>query len=189
MFLALLFFHLLAVALLFAGMGIEIAAIVQLHRASTVSAVRVAMQNGPMVGAFMSSGLVLLLAMGIALVYVGGFGWQPWSATALFVTVVLGINGPLTNGKRGEALAKTAATSPEGPVTPQLDAARSDRFWNYSIFTSAFELIAALYLMSSKPALMQCVWAVVAAAVLALIPMLLLLRRYKAPAATASSTS
>lgn len=171
MFLALLFFHLLAVALLFAGMGIEIAATVQLHRATTVGGVRAAMQNGPLIGVFMSTGLVLLLAMGIALVYVGGFGWQPWTTIALILAIVLGINGPVTNGKRGEAIASKAAASPEGPITRELRAARSDRLWNYSVFITALELVAALYVMSNKPGLIQCILAVVLAAALAFVPL------------------
>ncbi|HEV3154854.1 MAG TPA: hypothetical protein VGZ02_13690 [Candidatus Baltobacteraceae bacterium] len=177
MFLTLLFLHLVAVALLFSGMGIELAAILQLHRAATVSAIRAAMQNGPLVGMLMSSGLLLLLAMGIAMVYTGGTGWQPWTTIALIVTLALGINGPITNGKRGEAIAKLAEETPDGPVTQRLEAMRCDRFWNYSIFTSAAELFVALYIMSNKPSAAYCVAAVVAGAVVGSIPVLMFVKR------------
>lgn len=77
-FLILLFFHLLAVAILFAAMGIELAEYVALHRAQTIAQARAALSNSSLIGPLMGSGVLLLVAMGVAMVYVGGFAWQPW---------------------------------------------------------------------------------------------------------------
>lgn len=182
MFLTLLFFHLVAVALLFSGMGIEIAAVLALHRASSVEQIRAAMLNGPLVGPLMGLGALLLITMGVAMVYSGSFGWQPWDTVTLILTLALVINGPITNGRRGEAIAKMAASAQNGSIPPELHARRSDRFWNYSIFTTAFELIAALYLMSNKPGLTACIVAVALAGVAGLVPMLILTSNKTAPA-------
>lgn len=177
MFLILLFLHLLAVAMLFAAVGIELAVYVALHRAQTVAQARAALSNGPLIGPIMGSGVLLLVAMGVAMVYVGGFGWQPWTIVVFIVTIVLAVNGPLTNGKRGEALYRLAQNATDGPITPELEAARLDRVLNYSVFMTACELIAALYIMSNKPGLAGSLWAVAIAAAVALFPTALVTRK------------
>ena len=170
MFTALLFLHLLAVAMLFAAIGLELAAYYQLHRATTVSQARAAMLNMPLVGPLMGGGVGLLIVAGLSMVYVGGFGWQPWVAVAVIVTVLLAINGPVTNGKRGEAIYALIDKAPDGPITPEIIAARADRVLNYSVFVTACELVAALYIMTNKPGLIACIAAVLIAAVLAALP-------------------
>ena len=123
MFPLLLFLHLVAVALLFSGMGIELAMLLALHRATTVGEVRAAVTNGPLIGPLMGGGAMLLIIMGVAMVYVGGFGWQAWVAVAAAVTIVLTVMGPLVNGRGGQAVHAMAFETPEGPITPQLHAA------------------------------------------------------------------
>lgn len=177
MFLILLFFHLLAVAMLFAAVGIELAMYVALHRAHTVAQARAALSNGPLVGPIMGFGVLLLVVMGVAMVYVGGFGWQAWVIVVLIATIVLAINGPLTNGKRGEALYRLAQNAPDGPITPELETARGDRVLNYSVFMTACELIAALYIMSNKPGLAGSLLTIAIAAAVALAPMALVTRK------------
>jgi hypothetical protein len=176
MLLTLLFFHLLAVAMLFAAVGIELAVYVALHRAHTVAQARAALSNGPLIGPIMGFGVLLLVAMGVAMVYVGGFGWQAWAIVVFIATIVLAVNGPLTNGKRGEALYRLAQNAPDGPITPELETARGDRVLNYSVFMTACELIAALYIMSNKPGLAGSLLTVAIAAVVVLAPMALVTR-------------
>jgi hypothetical protein len=181
MFLILLFFHLLAVAMLFAAVGIELAVYFALHRAQTIAQARAALSNGPLIGPIMGFGVLLLVAMGVAMVYVGGFGWQPWTTVVLIMTIVLAVNGPITNGKRGEALYRLAQNATDGPITPELETARSDRVLNYSVFMTACEFIAALYIMSSKPGLAGSLLAVAIAAMIALVPTALVTRKKAAP--------
>lgn len=187
MFLILLFFHLLAVAMLFAATGIELAVYVALHRAQTVAQARAALSNGPLIGPIMGLGVLLLVAMGLAMVYAGSFGWQPWTVVVFIATIVLAVNGPLTSGKRGEALYRLAQDATDGPITPELEAARSDRVLNYSVFMTACELIAALYIMSNKPGLAGSLWAVAIAAAVALVPMALVTRKKAAPRSNIST--
>jgi hypothetical protein len=180
----LLFFHILAVVMLFSGIAIELAAFARLHRAATLAEVRAATLNFPAVGPLMGIGSLLLISMGIAMVYVGGFGWEPaWIDVAFVVTIVLAVNGPITNGRRSDAIHALAAKAGDGPITAEIQAARADRFLNYSIFLSACELVAALFIMTAKPELGVCISAVVIAAIAAIIPTVLVLRRSEQAAA------
>lgn len=173
----LLFFHILAVIGLFSGMVIEGIALIRVHRASTLADVRAALLNVPLVGPLMGLSTLLLLAMGIAMIYVGGFAWSTGWINAVFgLTIVLAIVGPLINGRRSDALHALALEGGDGPVTAAVDAARRDRLFNYSVFMSFFELLAALYIMVSKPEIMPAVMVIVAAAVLAALPAALVLR-------------
>jgi hypothetical protein len=187
MFLALLFLHLVAVAILFAAMGVELAAYVALHRAQTVAQARAAFWNAPFIGPSMGLGVLLLIAAGVAMIYVGGFRWQPWIIVAFVITIVLAINGPITNGKRGEALYRLAQNAPDGPIPPELAAARADRVLNYSVFMTACELIAALYIMTNKPDLAGSLLTIAIAALVAVVPMALVTRRTAAPKSNVSA--
>jgi uncharacterized membrane protein len=182
----LLFVHLLAVVTIFSGLALELASFFRLHRATTLAEVRAATLNVPLVGPLMGIGVLLLLGAGIALVYVGGFGWAPsWVNVTFVVTLILAINGPVTNGKRSEAIRALALQAGDGPVTPEIQRARCDRFLNYSVFLSACALFAALYVMTTKPGFAGCVAALVIAAIVAIIPTVLVLRSH----ATVSSTA
>ncbi len=176
MFLTLLYVHLIAVAMIFAGIGIEVAAFIALHRAQRAEHVRAALSNTPFIGPLMGIGVLLLVVAGVGMVYMGGFGWQPWALVALIVTILLAMNGPMTNGKRTEALARLAQSTADGPIDGALEIARRDRVLNYSVFLTAFELVAVLYLMSNKPGPAGSVLAVVIAAIVALVPMALVTR-------------
>lgn len=174
----LLFVHILAVVMLFSGIALELVAFTCLHRAATVGEVRAATQNFPFVGPLMGMGSLLLVGAGIALVYAGGFGWsQPWIDVTFFLTLILAVNGPVTNGKRSQAIHRLAAEAPEGPLTADIRRARSDGFLNYSINLSLFELIAALFIMTTKPGISACIGAVLLGAVAAAGTATLLSRR------------
>lgn len=169
---ALLFLHLLAAAMLFAGLGIETAAFIQLHRATTVEQARGAMLPMPMVGPIMGPSAGILILAGLGLAFMTGFGWQPWTVTGLLVAVALAINGPLTNGRRMERIFELVAEAPNGPITARLETARCDRFLTYSVASMLTLLIAMLYVMSNKPPLAGCIIAVLLALAVPLIPAL-----------------
>ena len=174
----LLFFHLLAVVTLFSAMAVELIGFARLHRASTLADVRIATLNFPLVGPMMGLGTLVLIAAGIALIYVGGFGWAPpWVNITFLLTIILAINGPITNGKRCGVIHALATQAGDGPITQEIQAARADRILNYSIYLSAWELVAALFIMTTKPGLAICVTAVLFAAVLAGVATFLVLRR------------
>jgi hypothetical protein len=167
-----LFLHLLAVAGLFIGIGIEVAAFVAAHRAKSAEELRAALVVLPMAGPIMGPSAGLLILMGLAMVYLVGFGWQPWTVVGLIVAVALSINGPLTNGRRGERLHALAGAAPNGPIGAELGAALRDRFLTYSVASMLTLLICMLYVMSNKPALVWCLVAVALALVVPLVPAL-----------------
>lgn len=179
----LLFFHVLAAAGLFVGLSLEIAALVRVHRAETLADARAALLNMPVVGPIMGLSVLVLFAMGISMIYVGGFGWTAgWINVVFALTIVLAILGPAVSGRRGDALHALAASAGDGPITPEVDAGRRDRVFNYMVFLSLFEVIAALYIMITKPELAPAITVAVAAAVVAGVPTALLLRRRSTPA-------
>ena len=183
-----LFFHILAVIGLFTGIAIDVIALLRVHRADTLGEVRAALLNVPVVGPLMGISALVLIAMGIGMIYAGGFGWSAgWINVVFALTVALTILGPAITGRRAEALHALALTSGDGRVPPAVDAARRDRVFNYMIFLSLFELIAALYIMVSKPEALPAVIAAVAAALVAVIPAAMVMRRTSAVAAAAET--
>jgi hypothetical protein len=169
----LLFFHLLGVVLLFGGNILTIIAHARLTRATTLAAVRAATVNFSLIGPFMGAGALLVIVMGIAMVYVGGFGWSlPWINTAFVIAIILAIVGPLISGKRGNALLEAVAKAGDGPIPPDIEARIHDRLWNYAAFLTTCELIALLFIMTVKPGLTVCIVAILLAALIAAIPVL-----------------
>lgn len=69
----------------------------------------------------------------------------------------------------------------DGPITPELEAARSDRVLNYPVFMTACELIAALYIMSNQPRLTGSLLTIAIAAAVALVQMALVTRKKAVP--------
>jgi len=184
----LLFFHILAVVGLFAGIAIELAAVLHVHRANTLAEVRAALLNTPAVGPIMGISSLVLLVMGISMIYVGGFGWSAgWINVVFILTIVLAVLGPAVTGRKADALHAMAAKAGDGAITPAIDAARHDRLFNYMVFMSLLELVAALYVMVAKPEALSAAIVVVAAAVLAVIPAAMVTRRTSAVAAAAET--
>lgn len=165
--------------MLFAGLGIELAALVLLHRAQTLGDVRAAVSPMTIVGPLMISGVVVLLAAGIWLVYAAGYGWQPWNMVSLALTVLVAIVGATINGSRGEAIVAMVKDRADGPIPASVDAARYDPVWNYAILFSVCQLLVLIYLMSAKPSLAMSLAAIVIGALVAFVPSAVLLRRAK----------
>ncbi|MDB5070446.1 MAG: hypothetical protein JWM87_1557 [Candidatus Eremiobacteraeota bacterium] len=168
----LLFVHLLAVALIFLATGIEVAAFIFVRRATTVEQTRAALTPTPMVGPIIGPSAGVLILAGVGMVFAGGFGWQPWIVTGLLVAVALSVNGPLTNGRRMERLYELARAAPSGSITPDLEAARSDRFLTYSVGVLFTLMACMLYVMSNKPPAPVCLAAVAIALIVAAVPIL-----------------
>ncbi len=175
----LLFFHILGVGTIFSALGLELAGFVRVHRATSLAEVRAATLNVPLIGPMMGVGVLLLVGAGIAMVYVSGFGWAPsWVNVTFVLTIILAVNGPITNGKRSEAIRALALQAGDGPISPEIERARCDRFLNYSIFVTACEILVALFIMTTKPAFATCIIAIVLAAAVAVVPTMLVLRRH-----------
>lgn len=174
----LLFFHIIAAIGLFTGISIEVVAVVRVHRAQTLADVRAAVLNVPIVGPIMGLSVLLLLAMGISMIFVGQFDWNAvWINAVFALTILLAIVGPTVTGRKAEALHALAAQAGDGTVSAAVDAARRDRIFNYTVFLMVFELVAALYVMVAKPDLMPVLAVILTAAILAALPPAVLLRR------------
>jgi uncharacterized membrane protein len=173
----LLFFHILGVVGLFVGLAIELLAIVRLQRAETLADARAATLNVPVIAPLMGTSVLLLLSMGIAMVYVGGFGWsQGWIDVVFAVVVAFAIAAPILVGRKLEALHAMAAEGGDGPITAAIERARRGALAQYLVFFGLLATVSALYVMISKPALPQTIALVVAAAAIAVVPTALVLK-------------
>lgn len=187
MLLTLLFFHLLAVTGLFAGIVLELAALMRVWQAATLADIRAACLNVPLVGPIMGLSVLLLVAMGIAMIYVGGFDWSAaWIDVVFLVTIVLAVIGPAVTGKRSDALHAMVKKAGDGVIPAEIDAARRDPALRFLPWLSLFELIAALFIMTTKPQLGVAILAAVLAALFALIPAAAIKPRRAEPAAATS---
>jgi Predicted integral membrane protein (DUF2269) len=168
----LLFLHVVAVALLFIGMGLEVGTLLNASRATTAAQVHAAMGNGRYMGPLMGGSALLLVVVGVGMVQVAGYGWQPWVVTGLVIAILLSAMGPAVNGRRQDAIEALAKQGGDGPITPALDAARRDPVLRYAVAFMITELLAAIYVMTNKPPLATCLVAVVVAALVASVPIL-----------------
>lgn len=178
----LLFFHILGVVGLFVGFALEVIILVRLRAAATLAEMSAAMLNVPLIRPLMVSSVLLVLATGISMVYIGSFGWsQGWIDVVLLVLLVLAVLAPVVVGNRLEGLHEAVERSQNGPITAEMDATRRGRAMNYTIFLSLFETLAALYVMVSKPMLTTVVLLLVLAAVAAVVPTAVILRGGNTP--------
>lgn len=150
---------------------IELGGFLRLQKATTVAEARGAAQNFPLVGPLMGLGGLLLIVAGSALVTVSGLGWSPaWIGLTAAVFVILSVSGPLVNGRRCKRILTLACVGADGPITPELERARNDGLLTYSLFLSACELIAGLFMMTVKPDPFVCIVAVMSAALVPIVP-------------------
>lgn len=180
----LLFFHVLAVCGLFSGAALEIACFARFRRAAGVAEAREALCHVTLVGPIMRASVLLLLAAGLWMVFAFGFGWQPWIVTALVLTITMAAIGGAVNGTRIDALHAGCAQG-DGPLLPQVAAARTDRVLNFAVSLLPCVLVALLFLMTNKPDWPGCIAAAAIAAAAAFVSGLLLSQPRKQAPGTA----
>lgn len=100
----------------------------------------------------------LLLILGSALYMVskhGGDGRIPWTAgwvvVAFGVLIVMAVLGPTVEAGHAKRVLRLATELPDGPVPPALDHARRAPVGTYVAFFGAAQIIATLFLMTTKP--------------------------------------
>lgn len=148
-----LFIHLTGVALLVAGVGLEVVGLACAPRARFVGQLRGAMFGGQFLPKLMPAAVVIIVAAGLWLV---GDSSEisfrdTWVDTALTLTVILTVVGITVTGKRMEHLGKSALEAPDGPVTPELVAMANDPLTQLLGWNSVTLVGTLLFLMTNKP--------------------------------------
>jgi hypothetical protein len=149
----LLFGHLIGVAGIIAGVGLEEYALAASQRAKTVAELRAASGPGRFLPVMMPLAVVLLTACGLGLVARTdefSFG-DAWVVAAVGIVVGMSVLGGVVNGERAKRLASAAESAPDGPVTAELSALAHDRVLVTGVRIGAVATIEAIWLMTIKP--------------------------------------
>jgi hypothetical protein len=163
-----LFVHIVGAIGVFVGVGVWLFAVAALRRAQQVAQVRA------LAGLTVASGNVAV--GGILLLAVGGFYmaltvWgehATWIIVATISFVLLAPFGVFVLDPRIRALAKEAATTPDGPVPTVLAVRTNDPILGIGLSLYLAVLVGIVFLMSNKPTLVVSILAMIIAAALGL---------------------
>ena len=181
-----LFVHLLGVVLLVAAVSTTLVAMLRAQRAATVAEVASLTAVTKKIDLVIGPATLLILASALYMVARGGddggIHWTSgWVDIALVIFLLMSVLGPTVEAGQAKRLLRLAAESPDGPVPPELDAARRAPAGVYVSFFGACQILAFLYLMTNKPGLLGSIAACVGAGVLSAV---LAAARLRALAAT-----
>jgi hypothetical protein len=158
--------HILGVLGLFIAMALELAALVGMRRASTVTQAHEWAGLGSVLGVLFPLAAVLILVSGLYLVHDQWGDGTSWSTLSLIVLIALSADGALLNGRRLEAIRAAVGAAPAGAVPPGLRRQILDPVLWTSVQGSAAVAVGIVYLMTLKPDLTGSLVALVIAAAL-----------------------
>jgi len=170
-----LFLHLLGVAGLAAGIGLEQATLHRLRRARSGREVVTAIGIAEVNGRLMPLASVLLLLPGLYMVSERWSWTSPWMLTALMLLIGLNAVGGAVVGRRADALAKAAADSLD-TLDPAVARMANNPVLHFAMWLNGTGVVAALLLMTTKPNLVGSLLAAAAAIVVALVASMALQR-------------
>lgn len=153
-----LFVHLIGVALLVAAVSTTLGAALRTQRAATVAEVTSLMAVTRKVDLVIGPATLLILASALFMVARGGddgsIGWTSgWVDVSLAIFLMMSVLGPTIEAGHAKRVLRLASESPEGPVPPELDAARRAPTGVYTSFFGVSQIAALLFLMANKPSL------------------------------------
>jgi hypothetical protein len=163
-----LFLHLLGVAGLAAGTGLEQATLHRLRHARSGREILAAVGIAQVNGRLMPAASVLLILPGLYMVSERWSWTSPWMLTAAVLLIGLNAAGGAVVGRRAAALATAAATSPD-TLDPAVARMANDPVLHFVMWLDATAVVAALLLMTTKPNLVGSLLAAAAAIVVALV--------------------
>ena len=146
-----LFLHVMGAITLFIGIGLELAVLVRLRRATTMEQVRDAVWYGDVSSRWMSIASVLIFFAGLYMVITTwglSSAWLDVSIPLFFVAAGLGGG---VNARHGASLAKAAAAVPGGSVPADIRAQIFDPVYNASVMIMSTTAVGIVFLMTAKP--------------------------------------
>ena len=166
-----LFVHLLGVVLLVAAVSTTLVAALRVQRAATVAEVASIAAVTKKIDVVIGPATLLVLASALYMVARGGddggVHWTSgWVDVAFAIFLLMSVLGPTVEAGHAKRVLRLAAELPDGPVPPELDAARRAPAGIYVGFFGASQILAFLYLMTNKPGLLGSVLACVVAGAL-----------------------
>jgi uncharacterized membrane protein len=151
-----LFLHLVGVVLLVGAVTTTMVATLRVQRAASVAEVVTLTAVTKKVDVVIGPGLLLILGSALYMLSKhGGDGRIPWTAgwvvVAFGVFLVMAILGPTVEAGHAKRVLRLAGELPDGPVPRALDDARRAPVGTYVAFFGAAQIIATLFLMTTKP--------------------------------------
>jgi hypothetical protein len=146
-----LFLHIVGLAGLFSGIGIETAVLHFARRAESAASVGALVNMGAVAGRAIPVFALLLLLSGAYMVE-DVWGWDtPWVYVSLVVFLVFLAMGPLVSAQRMKAIATAAEQAGDGPVTGELRKKLDDPLLTTLDRTMMLGTVGIIYLMTTKP--------------------------------------
>jgi hypothetical protein len=169
-----LFIHIVGAIGLFIGVSVWLFAAMALRRVQSVGQVR-ALTSLILPSSVLA--IVSILLLGIAGFYMAITVWgerATWIIVATISFLLLAPFGAFVIDPRLRALAKPAATLPDGPLPPPLAARARDPLVGIGLYTYVGVLLGIVFLMTNKPLLGDAIITMVVATALGLAAGLLL---------------
>lgn len=166
-----LFLHIVGVVLLVGAVTTTLLATLRAQRARTVAEIASLTAVTRKIDLVIGPAMLLILGPALYMVSRGGddgsIHWTSgWVDVALVVFLVMAVLGPTVEAGHAKRLQRLATQLPDGPVPPELDAARRAPAATYVTFFGVAQIIAFLYLMTNKPGLIGSLTACVVAALI-----------------------
>lgn len=160
-----LFVHIVGAILMFVAMGIEVVCIGRMRRSATVEQAREWASVSGRLDPIFGVSTLLILAAGLYLTISNSLWGSGWVDLALATTLILGVVGPLVNGRKGKAIHR-ALVGGSGPLAGDLRSqVRDSGLWT-SVLTMTGLATGIVFLMTVKPGFPGALIALVVFAVL-----------------------
>jgi hypothetical protein len=171
-----LFFHVSGAICLFIGFGIWLLGITRIARAVQVEQVRTLADLLLMVRLVVPVSAFVVIAAGLTMALIAWGLQTGWIAVALASLILIGSIGTWVIDPKVRAIAKLADTLPDGPLPTTLAERSNDPVLRLALHTIAAMLFGIIFLMTTKPAFLSAIGAMVISAFLGLASGVLLVR-------------
>jgi hypothetical protein len=163
-----LFVHVSAAVCLFVGMGIWVAGMAAIARATRVEQVRALADLVLMVRLLVPASALLVLIAGGMMTRIAWSFQTGWIAVTLGSLVIIGPIGTWVVDPKVRGIAILAHTLPDGPLSSSLAEGIHNRLLRLTLHTMTAMLFGIVFLMTTKPALTSAIGAMVVSGLLGL---------------------
>ena len=171
-----LFVHVSSAICLFIGMGIWLFGITAIARASRAEQVRALADLMLMARLAVPASALLVIGAGLMMALTAWGLQTGWIAVALGSLVIIGPIGTWVIDPKVRAMATLAHAQPDGLLSPKLAERSHDLFLRTALHTMIALLFGIVFLMTTKPAFISAIAAMLIAALLGLASALPLAR-------------
>lgn len=176
-----LFLHLLGVVLLVGAVTISLVTALRVQTAGSVAQLRSLTAPTKWIEAVIVPAMVLIIVAGVYMVWQHGFhGSFPWTSgwvvTSFVVTLVLSVIGGTIEGRDAKRLHSAIASASSQKPNAELRGIQLASSPMYTVYFGTSQVLAVLFLMTTRPSLVVSIAICVAAAIVSVIAATMRLR-------------